>query len=663
VTNSRLGWYARRLQGMSPAEVGWRVQDRVLQEAWARRSFGPPTAPVGQESRVVRLLPPASLAGLDNLPTAAKERVIAAAEQIAGGHMEILGAVRDDMASPAWSVDPISRRSFPTDRAAFHIDYRDAGDPRNVKQVWELSRHHHLTVLACAWRLTGDDRYAELVAAHLRSWWSTNPVGQGVNWCSGIELGIRLISWVWTRRLLDGWPGAAALFEENIVAAHQIYWHQRFLATFRSRGSSANNHVIAEAAGQLVASGAFPWFAESRRWRDDAGRLLDDELAHNTFPSGLNREQAFDYHGLVAELGLVAAIEAEAAGASLGPATWRRLAGMLDALAAVLDCAGHPPRYGDGDDGRALVVTDPTDNRWTSLLAVGAALFGPRPWWPPTEPDAQSVLLAGLAGQPVDVGSRPATRPAHFPDGGLTLLRSISDDGHEIWCRADSGPHGFLSIAAHAHADALSIELRCDGVELLVDPGTYCYHDSPDWRAYFRSTIGHNTLEIDGRDQSTSGGPFLWTEQARSRLLDVHADDDGSQCWVAEHDGYADLPVPAHHRRSLTLEAAARSLRIVDRVETDGDHALRLAFHLGPTVDAVVNGDQATLRWERPDGGTGTARLFLPGRLAWKAHRGSTGPVLGWYSAGFGQKQPTTTLVGTGHAATVELVTEVQFTS
>ena len=103
--------------------------------------------------------------------------------------------------------------------------------------------------------------------------------------------------------MLEGWPGAAALFEENIIAAHQIYWHQRFLATFRSRGSSANNHVIAEAAGQLVASGAFPWFAESRRWQDDASRLLDDELAHNTFPSGLNREQAFDYHGLVAELG------------------------------------------------------------------------------------------------------------------------------------------------------------------------------------------------------------------------------------------------------------------------------------------------------------------------------------------------------------------------
>ena len=34
---SRLGWYARRLARMSPPEVGWRVRDKALQAAWARR--------------------------------------------------------------------------------------------------------------------------------------------------------------------------------------------------------------------------------------------------------------------------------------------------------------------------------------------------------------------------------------------------------------------------------------------------------------------------------------------------------------------------------------------------------------------------------------------------------------------------------------------------
>ena len=131
---------------------------------------------------------------------------------------------------------------------------------------------HHLTVLATAFALTGDERYAERAASHLRSWWAQNPFLSGVHWTSGIETGLRLIAWVWVRRLLDGWAGVSRTLRENEVALAQIWWHQHYLASFRSRGSSANNHVIAEAAGLLVAALAFDWFAESSRWGEEAAR-------------------------------------------------------------------------------------------------------------------------------------------------------------------------------------------------------------------------------------------------------------------------------------------------------------------------------------------------------------------------------------------------------
>jgi hypothetical protein len=44
------------------------------------------------------------------------------------------------------------------------------------------------------------------------------------------------------------------------------------------------------------------------------------------------------------------------------------------------------------------------------------------------------------------------------------------------------------------------------------------------------------------------------------------------------------------------------------------------------------------------------ALLELPSELSWAAHRGGTDPPLGWYSAGFGRKEPATTLVGSGLA-------------
>jgi hypothetical protein len=46
--------------------------------------------------------------------------------------------------------------------------------------------------------------------------------------------------------------------------------------------------------------------------------------------------------------------------------------------------------------------------------------------------------------------------------------------------------------------------------------------------------------------------------------------------------------------------------------------------------------------------------LDLPAQLSWRAHRGETDPPLGWYSVGFGRKEPSTTLVGTGFADGVE---------
>ncbi len=244
---------------------------------------------------------------------------------------------------------------------------------------------------------------------------------------------------------------------------------------------------------------------------------------------------------------------------------------------------------------------------------------------------------------------RPQTRrPSHFSDAGLTLLRGSASDGEEIWCRCDSGPHGFLSIAAHAHADALAIEVRHGGTEVLADPGTYCYHGEPGWRSYFRSTLAHNTIEVNGQNQSTSGGPFLWTRHARSELLELETAADGEVTgWSAEHDGYRSLDPPLLHRRSVRLASEPRRLEIVDRLETTGGHAFRVAFHLGPEIEARMTEHAVELAWAS-GASTRAATLFLPDGLSWSLSRGASDPVLGWYSPRFGKKQPTWAVIGEG---------------
>ena len=53
----------------------------------------------------------------------------------------------------------------PADRYAFDIPYRDENQIGNIKYIWEPSRHHHLTILAAAYAVTGDER---LRKAHRR---------------------------------------------------------------------------------------------------------------------------------------------------------------------------------------------------------------------------------------------------------------------------------------------------------------------------------------------------------------------------------------------------------------------------------------------------------------------------------------------------------------
>lgn len=642
-------WYARRLRSMGPREVLWRAEDAIWQRTWAREQVVEWGGVLGRPPGVVdhpEFRPVVPPNGWSAVPPLVSEAVLASADRLLAGEWEVLGVPRTDIVDPDWFHDEVTGVRAPSRTLGFRINHRDEAHVGNVKALWEVSRHHHLTLLAAAWWVTGDERYAKTIDAQLRSWWERNPFLSGVHWTSGIEIGIRLISWTWIRRLLDDWAGAENLFERNDRALWQIWWHQRFLARFRSRGSSANNHVVAEAAGLLVASCAFPWYAESADWQRKSRDLLEEELDRNTFPSGINRELATDYHRFVTELGLVAAVEAEAARLPLSQETRALLGRSLDAAAALLDVAGQPPRQGDGDDGRALVVDPPDTQPWPQLLGIAEAVLGGAEWWPESSASVESVVLGALAARPSTTQHLPS-RPDRFEDAGIGILRTPVGETPELWCRLDGGPHGFLSIAAHAHADALSLEFRCDGVQLLVDPGTYCYHGEPEWRNYFRSTLGHNTVEVGGFDQSISGGPFLWTQHAPTRVIEAQPGAPGSLSWRAEHLGYTRLRVPVVHQRGVQLEPAERRLTVEDRVLAEDSTGVRLAWHLGPAVTVDLDGALATLRWTQA-GRPHRAVLSLPGSLRWTTHRAQTDPVLGWYSPSFGVRVPSTTLIGSG---------------
>ena len=66
------------------------------------------------------------------------------------------------------------------------------------------------------------------------------------------------------------------------------------------------------------------------------------------------------------------------------------------------------------------------------------------------------------------------------------------------------GPHG----GWHGHPDKLSITLHDGEREILPDLGSPAY-GVPDHKLWYKKTISHNTVTVDGKDQAPSSGHLV----------------------------------------------------------------------------------------------------------------------------------------------------------
>jgi hypothetical protein len=152
----------------------------------------------------------------------------------------------------------------------------------------------------------------------------------------------------------------------------------------------------------------------------------------------------------------------------------------------------------------------------------------------------------------------------------------------------DVGPLGYLSIAAHGHADALAVTVSAAGRELIVDPGAASYYGQPAWRSVHRGTRAHPTVCVDGLDQSVKGGPFLWTRHATTTVRSV---DLRHGIVDAEHDGYRRLDHPVVHRRWLIAQPDDPTMAVVDLLDGEKVHDVRVSWPLHPELDMTPTGN------------------------------------------------------------------------
>lgn len=631
---------------MSLSEIVYRSGRLVHTEMERMRLAGPHTSPPADllsNGRGSVLAPPH---GLD---TAFYDR---AARAIGAGRLDVL-SLRDVQIEPlAWNRDPLTGVEAPLVFGKT-LDYRNLALVGDIKYLWEPNRHLHLVTVAQAYYLTHDPEHLETLRKHLTSWLDQCPYPYGPNWCSSLELAIRLINWALVWELIGGIDSRIFNGETGITLRTRwlgsIYQHVIFVWTYLSRYSSANNHLIGELTGVFVACETWPFWTSFERYGKAASEELCREALAQSTSEGVDREQSTCYHRYVAEFMMIAGLVAQAAGREFPAMYWDRLEAMIGFIAAVMDSGGNVPMIGDADDGR-VVRFDPRPAfcPFRSLLAVGAAFFS-RPDFRAKvgSPDDSVLWLFGENARVSLERLRPPsgqTPQQEFREGGYFILGCDLDCENEVRVVADAGPLGYTNLAAHGHADALSFTLSIAGRPFLIDPGTYAYHTKGRWRDYFRGTSAHNTVRIDNQNQSVITGNFLWGFKA-SVCVEAWETNRMFDHVAACHDGYLRLDDPVLHRREFMLHKSLEDpvvLMIVDTFECQSVHAIEVFFHF----------DDACAVWVAKEQNLVAQRDGLSIELSWSRcqgelmlFRGDEELPIGWVSRSLDCKTATTSAV------------------
>jgi hypothetical protein len=200
---------------------------------------------------------------------------------------------------------------------------------------------------------------------------------------------------------------------------------------------------------------------------------------------------------------------------------------------------------------------------------------------------------------------------------------------------------GYLPKAARGHADALSIALNVGESPFLVDPGTITYQSEAEWKKYFRSTLSHNTIKINLKNQTEVTKQNSRLSHYKTNILETKFEKD-SILIKAEHDGYKKMGI--NHSRKIKLDKLKNLIWITDTIECQksGYYFVELPFHFHPKTIVKQNNP---VNFQASDEKENMIYVVTDKKFKTKLIRGQIIPqILGWYSDSKERKEPCSTI-------------------
>jgi uncharacterized heparinase superfamily protein len=536
--------YSLTMSRMSTRQIVWRLRNIALRQWWR---FRPRKSPQGVSQLPFLDLPRFGY----TLPLPAGHPVLRKAEAVNQGRFTFLNqTIHFDGCEPDWFASPDGDRLW-----TYNLHYFEYG--RDL--LW-------------AYRSTEQSHYLVCLMDLIQHWITVNPFWTAVAW-EPYTISKRLIAW----STLLGYLHDDSIFRQECLPTMfaSMVQQAQFLAK-NVEYDVDNNHLITNACALVTVAIYLSQGSQTSQWYRQGMKLLQEQIARQILEDGGHCERSLSYQMVVLQDILELALLFKQAGKPIPPELDKAIGQLHHFLLALVKPDGTIPMLNDTVPGYPMPVAE--------LLLVSAAyLHEPLPAF--VLPDSNSSYYQWIWGKPYFATSSLAKIPVQstaFTESGYFIMRN-DEIGNSSFLVFDCGPIGPPHSAAHAHADTLSFELAAYGQTLICDPGVYEYKAGP-WRDYFRSTAAHNSITVDGEDQSVFWGSFRVAEIARARLIQWETNQDYDYV-EGEHDGYTRLGSPVVHRRSLRFVKPNKWI-VRDTLTSGGkdEHAYQLRFHLAASA-------------------------------------------------------------------------------
>jgi hypothetical protein len=383
--------------------------------------------------------------------------------------------------------------------------------------------------------LTREEKYADSFWHNFETFSSANPPFFGPNWSSGQEVALRLIAFVWAAQVFIS--STSSTPERNAALAGAVALHAlRIPPTLVYARSQQNNHLLTEAAGLLTAGLALPDHPKASRWCVLGWNLLNKGLQSQIDSSGEYAQHSNNYHRLMLQVVLWTDALIRSNDFSRyywPPRTEAAILRSIHWLLSMLDPdSGRTPNLGANDGAYIFPLTVcPFSDHRPVLNAAARAFPG---YALPRGPWDEMALWFGI---PLEQ-RRVVPLPGEPGD-------QVS--GKESWA--------YLRTAQFtnrpSHADQLHVDLWWRGLNVAQDAGTYRYNADPPWDNSLTTALVHNTVTVNGRDQFTRAGRFLYLDWFNAdRCSSPEADPGILKRLRGVHAGYRKQGV--RHERTIT---------------------------------------------------------------------------------------------------------------